>query len=364
MLKSGPRTADIPSEMTLTRSGDSETAGRHQMARFGALFFGGGAVVTGLGLLLPHPPEVDTGGLAIVAATSALIAAILTQRRDRLPACAYPLMPAAGTLLVSLALLFNGERDGGPAGGDEMYYLWVVLYSAYFLDRTAAAAQVAVIAVAYAATLAAIDPGPIGVSRWISTIGLVVGSAVVVHLLSKRIARLVDELELAARTDRLTGLPNRRAFEEHFEQEGARASRNDRPFSLLMADLDRFKEINDGRGHAAGDAALAEIGRVLQAELRENDIAARVGGDEFAILLPETCADGAREIGVRLAGAMRERLRTAGYPISLSFGVAALGSDGLTRDDLMRAADEALYATKRTLGAGRVVGPRVALAEG
>jgi diguanylate cyclase (GGDEF)-like protein len=350
--------------MSHTPRHDSEAARRQQMARFGALFFGGGAAVTGLGLLLPHPAEVDAGGLAIVAAMSGLIAAILALRGDRLPGWVYPLTPAAGTVLVSLALLFNGERSGGPAGGDEMYYLWVVLYSAYFLGRSAIAAQVALIAVAYGATLAAIDPGPIAVSRWISTFGLVVGSAVVVHLLSRRIARLVAELEIAARTDRLTGLPNRRAFEEHFDQEVARASRSRRPFALLLADLDRFKEINDRRGHAAGDAALAEIGRLLPAELRGNDIAARVGGDEFAILLPETSAHGASEIGARLAGAVRERLRAAGFPISLSFGVAAFGSDGFTLDDLMQAADEALYATKRTLGVGRVVDQRVALSEG
>jgi diguanylate cyclase (GGDEF)-like protein len=325
------------------------------MARFGALLFGGGAVVTGLGLLLPHPSEVEAGGLTMVTATSGLIAAILALGGDRLPRWAYPLVPTAGTVLVSLALLFNGERGGGPAGGDEMYYLWVVLYSAYFLSGTATAAQVALIAGAYAATLAAIDPGPIAVSRWISTVGLVVGSAVVVHLLSKRIARLVAELELAARTDRLTGLPNRRAFEEQFDQEVARASRSKRPFALLLADLDRFKEVNDRDGHAAGDAVLAEIGALLPAELRGNDVAARVGGDEFAILLPETGADGAREIGARLAGAVSERLDTVGFPVSLSFGVAAFGSDGLTLDDLMRAADEALYATKRMLRAGRVV---------
>src|SRR5688572_9696658 len=259
--------------------GDSEAARRQQMARFGALLFGGGAAVTGLGLLLPHQPEVDAGGLAIVAAVSGLIAAIMALRGERLPGWVYPLTLAAGTVLVSLALLFNGERSGGPAGGDEMYYLWVVLYGAYFLGGTATAAQVALIAVAYAATLAAIDPGPIAVSRWLSTIGLVMGSAIVAHLLSTRTARLVAELEVAARTDRLTGLANRRAFEEQFDQEVARASRSRRPFALLLADLDGFKEINDRHGHVAGDDALAEIGRLLPALLRGNDIAARVGGD-------------------------------------------------------------------------------------
>ena len=207
----------------------SEVARRQQVARFGALLFGGGAAVTALGLLLPHQREVDAEGLAVVAVLGTVVAAVMWVRKGLLPGWVYPLIPAVGTILVSLALLFNGERNGGPAGGDEMYYLWVALYCGYFFGRVTTAAHVALIAVTYAITLAAIDPGPIAVSRWLSTIGLVVGSALVVHLLSERVARLIDELQIAARTDRLTGLPNRRAFEEEFDREVARARRTRRP---------------------------------------------------------------------------------------------------------------------------------------
>jgi diguanylate cyclase (GGDEF)-like protein len=321
------------------------------MARFGGLLFAGGGAVTALGLLLPHEPQVDEVGLAAVAGASALIAAVMTLGGERLPAWLYLVVPAAGTALVSLALLFNGERHGGPAGGDEMYYLWIVLYGAYFLGRLATAAHVALIAAAYALALAAIDPGPIGTSRWLSTIGLMVGSAVLVHLLSARVERLVAELQLAARTDSLTGLPNRRAFEEHFEREVAHAARTRRPFALLLADIDRFKELNDRDGHVAGDAALCELGRLLPEQLRRNDIPARVGGDEFAVLLPEIGAEEARIIGSRLTHTVSERMRAAGAPVSLSIGVAAFGRDGNTLDDLTRSADKALYAAKRLLSA-------------
>jgi diguanylate cyclase (GGDEF)-like protein len=334
----------------------SEDARRSQMARFGGLLFGGGAVVTALGLLLPHQPEVDAAGLAVVAGTSAVIGAMLALGGERLPSWLYPVLPAAGAVLVSLALLFNGERHGGAAGGDEMYYLWVVLYAAYFLGRLAAAAHVLWIAVAYGVTLAAIDPGPIGVSRWLSTVGLVVGSAVVVNLLSERIGRLVAELQLAARTDGLTGLPNRRAFEEHFAREVARATRSRRPFALLLADIDRFKELNDRNGHLAGDAALTELGRLLPGQLRRHDVPARVGGDEFAVLLPELEAKEAMDFGIRLARAVSERMRAAGAPLSLSFGVATFGRDGHTLDDLIRAADQALYAAKHMLSARAATG--------
>jgi diguanylate cyclase (GGDEF)-like protein len=250
-------------------------------------------------------------------------------------------------VIVTFGLLFNGERNGGPAGGDEMFYLWVVLYAAYFLDRIATAAHVVLIAMAYAAALVVIDPGPIGVSRWVSTVGLMIGSALVVHLLSQRIGRLVAELQLAARTDGLTGLPNRRAFAEQFEREVARANRTRRPFALLLADVDHFKEINDRHGHVAGDAALCALGRLLPTELRRDDIPARVGGDEFAVLLPNLEAGEATNLGHRVTRIVSERMRDAGSPLNLSFGVATFGRDGLTLDELTRAADQGLYAAKR-----------------
>jgi diguanylate cyclase (GGDEF)-like protein len=337
-------------EMEHRSAQGSEGVRRHQMARYSALLFGGGAVITALGLLLPHQPEVDAGGLTLVAAASGLIAALMLVGGERLSSL-YLFLPAAGTTLVSLALLFNGERNGGPAGGDEMYYLWVVLYAAYFLGRVATAVHVALIAIAYGVTLEAIDPGPIGVSRWLSTVGLVVGAALVVHLLSERVGRLVAELQLAARTDGLTGLPNRRAFEEHFEREVARATRTRRPFALLLADIDRFKELNDRHGHVAGDAALSELGRLLPTLLRRNEMPARVGGDEFAVLLPEMDTEEAESFGTRLVSTVGARLHREDAPLRLSFGVAAFGHDGYTLDDLTRAADRALYAAKRTPGA-------------
>ena len=340
---------DTPAEL-------SEATHRRQMARFGSFLFGGAALVTVLGLLLPHERTVDEAGLAAVAAGAALVAAVLRLRGERLPYWAFQLAAIAGTALVSFALLFNGERNGGPAGGDEMYYLWVVLYAAYFFGPLATAAQSSFVAVAYAITLAAIDPGSIAVSRWLSTIGLVIGSAVVVRLLSERVTRLVADLERAARTDRLTGLPNRLAFEEHFAREAARAARTDRPFAMLLADLDRFKELNDTCGHLAGDSALARLGRVLPEELRTVDVAARVGGDEFAILLPDTDIEAARQIGERIAGVVQERTTMCARPVSLSFGASTFGLHGQTLDDLTRAADEALYEAKR----GRPLAPRVA----
>ena len=308
------------------------------MARIAAALFGAACVVTLLGILLPHQPEADVEGLEVVSAGAGIVAAILLLAGARLPGWAVHVWVALGTVLVSLALLFNGERHGGAAGGDEMYYLWVVLYAAYYVGRAATVFHVAFIAFAYTVTLVAIDPGPIATSRWLTTIGLATGTAVVVRLLSERVERLVAELRLAASTDPLTGLLNRRAFRERGMRELARARRTGEPFAALLIDIDHFKQINDREGHVAGDEALVALARELTGALREIDTLARVGGDEFAVLLPATGAEGAQAIAERLASITT---------VAISVGTAVYGVDGHSAEELGRAADAALYAAKR-----------------
>jgi diguanylate cyclase (GGDEF)-like protein len=315
-----------------------ESLRHRQMIRVAALLFGVASAISLISIFAPHQPQLETEGLAFVVAGSALLTAILVTVGERLPRWTVHLLPAAGTVMVSFGLLFNGERLGGAAGGDEMYYLWVTLYAAYYLGRWATAAHVVFIAVAYTAALVVIDPGPIGPSRWLTTIGLAIGSAVVVRLLSERIDLLVAELRLAASTDPLTGLLNRRAMGQRLGHELARARRTGEAFATLLIDVDRFKEINDQRGHAAGDTALVALAGVLTRELREVDTLARIGGDEFAVLLPAT--------GVAGAQATAERLRERAG-VSISIGAAVYGIDGLTGEELARAADAALYAAKR-----------------
>ena len=205
-----------------------------------------------------------------------------------------------GSLLISLAALFNGERSGGPAGYDELYYLWVVFYAAYYLRRRSLALQVLLIAVAYGVTLVLVDPGPIATSRWLTVIGLVTGGAVVVRLLTEHVEQLMAELDSAASTDRLTGLANRRALEADFRREAARAARTGESTAIVLIDLNRFKDINDVYGHAAGDTALVGIAERMRLVLREMDVAARIGGDEFLLLLPDADADAATAVALRL----------------------------------------------------------------
>jgi len=322
----------------------------HQ-ARNGALLFGGASLVTLLGLLLPHEAEVDTLGLTFVAAGSAALAVVLVVAGSRLNELGYSVVIGLGSLLISLAALFNGERSGGPAGYDELYYLWVVFYAAYYLRRRSLALQVLLIAVAYGVTLVLVDPGPIATSRWLTVIGLVTGGAVVVRLLTEHVEQLMAELDSAASTDRLTGLANRRALEADFRREAARAARTGESTAIVLIDLNRFKDINDVYGHAAGDTALVGIAERMRLVLREMDVAARIGGDEFLLLLPDADTDAATSVALRLTESAATR-DDGSMPIGLSFGVAACDGGIESLDGLMRRADQALYVAKRARYAG------------
>lgn len=165
-----------------------------------------------------------------------------------------------------------------------------------------------------------------------------------------------SELERLSQTDALTGLHNRRHFDELFPREIRRARRYHHWLAVLMLDLDHFKDVNDTHGHSAGDAVLSEIAHCIGEQLRETDTVARYGGEEFVVVLPETD----REIATVIAGRLREaiaRRRTklengTELAVTASIGVAALQSE-ITKD-ILRLADEALYQAKRA-GRNQVV---------
>ena len=184
-------------------------------------------------------------------------------------------------------------------------------------------------------------------------VGLALYFLVVSPLASSR-ADLNDRYQAAladALQDPLTGLGNHRAFQEELDRQVEAAQRYGVPLSLAIVDLDEFKAINDGRGHAFGDRALAHFGTLVSAGLRRADRPFRIGGDEFAIMLPHTDAEGAKIVLRRLlASALQPALRTGGDPGSLSFsaGISAMPEPASSRAQLYSQADAALYAAKRS----------------
>jgi diguanylate cyclase (GGDEF)-like protein len=163
-------------------------------------------------------------------------------------------------------------------------------------------------------------------------------------------ARLHEEVRRQATTDELTGLVNRRRFMEALATERERARLFETPFSVVLADLDDFKRINDDYGHHGGDVALQWFGQLLGAHVRDFDVAARLGGEEFAILLPQTRADAAAAVAARIRAALADARvpvsEVADVRLTASFGVAESSSEQST-DEVLRRADDAMYAAKR-----------------
>lgn len=164
----------------------------------------------------------------------------------------------------------------------------------------------------------------------------------------------LDVCEEAAFTDHLTGLANRRRFERQLDREVNRTLRYERAFSLLMIDIDNFKLVNDSFGHSSGDEAIRRLSKVLQEGTRGIDLAARIGGEEFAILLVETGKEGALEVAERLRLSIRNMPIPLVGQITASFGVAECPSSAQTATDMLKAADLALYEAKRA-GRDKVV---------
>ena len=167
-----------------------------------------------------------------------------------------------------------------------------------------------------------------------------------------RLRAAFEQIESLATTDALTGLPNRRVFDERLASEAARARRYRHPFGLIVMDLDKFKDINDRYGHPAGDEVLKFVSKTIQANIRETDVPARIGGEEFAVILPETGPVEVRAVAEKLRSAVAEfplkpseRL-PENVRITLSGGAACSAGHLVTAESMMAAADAALYRSK------------------
>jgi len=183
-----------------------------------------------------------------------------------------------------------------------------------------------------------------------------IATAVVFLLLGYALGRRIDELRRLSATDSLTGLANRRAFHARLREEWLRARRYGSPLSLLLVDVDGLKRINDEGGHTAGDEVLRSAARSIAVTMRVTDFGARWGGDEFAIVAPNTARSAAEHLAQRLMGHVAREARTRQAAVTISVGIATAepsrGSSA-TMDGLLHAADSALYQAKHS-GRNRV----------
>jgi diguanylate cyclase (GGDEF)-like protein len=264
------------------------------------------------------------------------------------------LLPALlGIVLVS-AVAGLDYLTGTIVSVDLLYVLAVMAVT--WIGCRRHAVLVAVLAAAEG-LLAQVTAGP-GMTLTLSAVWNAVTQLVVLTL----VAVLLDSLHRAlehqrhlAAVDSLTGALNRRAFEIAAERERLRAARHGTALSLAYLDVDHFKAANDRLGHHAGDRVLAEVARGITEAVRGTDLFARMGGDEFVLLLPETDAREAMTVVQRVRAAAASAARAAGYPVALSAGITTFRFPPESVDAMLAAADDLLYKAKAA-GRDRVVG--------
>ncbi|MEA2432410.1 MAG: hypothetical protein QOI19_2883, partial [Thermoleophilaceae bacterium] len=265
-------------EAAIERQSDENVRTR---AQGGFFVFGG--ILALVSLLLPHAANVMDEGIVALGAIACLSGAVLLVVPQIMPPHLLTFVLLCGSLLISFGIYFTQSTASVYA----LLYVWVGFQAAYFFSHRHAAAHVAVTGVTYAFALDSV-PGSDRGQRWLLLFGVVVVIALMVAVLRERVDRLIARLADAARTDALTGLLNRRGFQELMEIETERALRSARPLAIIVGDLDHFKHLNDRFGHAAGDLALRRFGEIASSASRRIDAVARIGGEEFALLLPDT----------------------------------------------------------------------------
>ena len=259
---------------------------------------------------------------------------------SRMPGYAIELLAVLGTGLVVLAMAF-----GSPAYS--AYFVYVALFVALVLPPRAVLVQLLLVC---AALFVPVVVGDFTGRQTLIIALLEAPSLLVVGLITSyltgRLEAGRETLFRLSRRDELTGVGNYRSLHERLAAEVARHNRADRTFTLILVDLDGFKEVNERYGHLAGDRVLARIGRVLRDGVRAGDMVFRQGGDEFAVIAPESALDEAEELAQRLGDLLAE-CGEEGQHITGATGFAIYPDDGRTADDLLSFADAHLLAHKQ-----------------
>ncbi len=302
----------------------------------------GGSLAVVLTFVGPGFANGKTVSTLTIAGFALLVGLACAARPDHVPRWALTLLAPLGTVLVGLASVLSGTTTDGS----ELLYIWPILYTAYFMRLRNAFLNVCLVAAIYT-PLSISLLGPKGITPSVYLVGTSVVTVLIVASLRKQLNELIAATELEARTDGLTGLANRRSWEEGVTRELSRQSRAGVPLCVLLIDLDHFKRLNDTHGHAAGDAALIGVACVLRDHARQSDVLARVGGEEFALLLPDCKLDEAHGRAEEIRKTIERTSARWPTPVTVSIGVAVLPLHGTTGDELVAAADTALYGAKR-----------------
>jgi diguanylate cyclase (GGDEF)-like protein len=235
-----------------------------------------------------------------------------------------------------------------------LYYLWPALNCGYFGSRRDMRVAAVLMSTTFAAALAFSSEVQVPAVTYVSVVSIFLLVLVAVQRQADRTDGLVKQLAHAAATDSLTGLLDRRTFSQAFAREVERAHTSGLSLSVVFFDLDHFKAVNDRFGHAAGDEALCAFSRILEREGSVADLIARMGGEEFAIVLFDADADAARLFVKRIATALAQWSEDHPPPLTTSAGIAVYSDQLSTPSRLLTAADQALYAAKAA-GRNRVI---------
>lgn len=317
------------------------------MARPFMLMFAAAGTLTAAHLALPASGQAHDVLLAVASGVCFALAALIAVTWRRIPEWAYQLFLTAASFLTAFVIYASGDSASAYA----MFFFWIATGAFYFFGE--AAEQGVLIAIAVGLAVGS-DPGDLtslAVVNWIFfTVVLSVAGALIGRMGRERMTQLEDRVVQAARTDQTTGLLNRRGFEEAMRAEFERAQRTNRSFSVLVADIDGFRRINDGFGAHAGDLAFEYIGAIIRRAKRRIDLAARIGEDEFALLLPETGEHAAYVVAERIRHELRTSFASEPVPLTISMGVVNWPLHEATARGLITAGEHALMLAKELGG--------------
>src|SRR5919112_5056750 len=326
-------------------------ATRENMARTCAFLTIAGSLVCLIAILVPGDGQLDDGVLLATAAAAAALGVLLLIAHDRVPRWGFHVVALLDTALFTAAAYGWGSMSSyGP-----LPYVWVTGFVFYFFSRSAALVHLSIIAAGYALALILESPAGNPLDGWVATVATLLVTGYLLSAVRDRLTHLIAGLSDAAHHDPLTDLLNRRGFQEVFDVELERARRANQPLSLIVGDLDRFKRVNDVHGHAAGDDVLRGVADAIRGAKRGFDRAARVGGEEFAILAPDSDEHGAYMLAQRIRAAVHEAFADGpDSQVTIRFGISTHPLHGQSAGGLLHTADQALYAAKR-LGRNRSV---------